>query len=102
MQVQLPPPHNPACTAVYAGSGPAIVSPRADGQYLIPQGEELVLHAAAQATTTRLYWYANDAFLGSTASDGKLAFAPPSGKVKIGCMDDQGQMTRIEVEVGYF
>jgi penicillin-binding protein 1C len=102
MQVQLPPPHNPACTAVYAGSGPSIVSPRADGQYLIPQGEELVLHAAAQATTTRLYWYADDNFLGSTTSDGKLAFAPPSGKVKIGCMDDQGQMSRIEVEVGYF
>lgn len=102
MQVQLPPPHNPACTAVFAGAGPSIVSPRADGKYLIPQGEGLVLHAAAAATTSRLYWYANDAFLGSTASDGKLAFTPPSGRVKIGCMDDQGQMARIEVEVGYF
>jgi penicillin-binding protein 1C len=102
MQVSLPPPHFEGCTAIFAGAGPSIVSPRADSKYLIPQGEGLVLHAAAEASTTRLYWYANDAFLGSTSSDGKLAFTPPSGKVKIGCMDDQGQMARIEVEVGYF
>ena len=102
LQVQLPPPHFEGCTAIFAGKGPAIVSPRADGEYLIPQGEGLVLQAAAPATTSRLYWYANDVFLGSTASDGKLAFTPPSGRVKIGCMDEQGQMARIEVEVGYF
>ena len=102
LQVPLPPPHAEQCTAVFAGAGPQIVSPRADGEYWVPDGESLVLHAAAPATSSRLYWYANDVFLGSTATDGKLAYTPADGRLRIACMDDQGQMARIAVRVRRF
>jgi penicillin-binding protein 1C len=100
--VVLPPPHNPNCAATYHGKGPTIVSPKRSGEYWLESGQSIVLQASVPPTVNQLFWFANNKFIGASAADGKLAYAPTEATLHIACMDDQGQKSEIAVELRYF
>jgi penicillin-binding protein 1C len=100
--VILPPAHAAHCTAKHGGEGPAIISPKQDGEYWVEAGQSMVLQANCSAAINHLYWFVNDQFVGATTATDKLAFTPTDGQTRIACMDDMGQKTEVKVTVRYF
>lgn len=98
------PKHNPSCTRIFQESGPRIVSPTDQSEYLIEKEEvqQLSLAAEVDENVKEMYWYINDRYIGM-AKIGTSFIAPvPAGQVKISCTDDQGRTSHISVKVTSF
>ena len=83
-----------------AGPGrPRILSPRGDRTYLsrvidrdnLERG--IVLRAQTAADATKIYWFADRVFLGTSASLEPLAWQPTPGSYRLRAMDDRGRST---------
>lgn len=74
---------------------PQIVSPIAGVSYVVAADalgvKTLPLQAHADAATRTLYWFADGAYVGSSAPGAALAYAPPhAGRVQLSVSDEQG------------
>lgn len=97
------PPHAPSCTHVSTASAPAITSPRRGVQYQLNTSTELPLKANADASVQRLYWFADGAYLGSSAPGAALNWTPARvGRVLLSVIDDQGGQDAREVDLATF
>jgi penicillin-binding protein 1C len=83
-----------------AGAGrPRILSPRGDRTYLSRAADSpsldrgIVLRAQAAADATKIYWFADRVFLGSSVSLEPLAWQPSPGSYRVRAMDDRGRST---------
>ena len=81
-----------------AGSArPRILSPRGDRTYLrraVDSGSAdrgIVLRAQAAADATKIFWFADRVFLGSSASLEPLAWQPSPGSYHVRAIDDRGR-----------
>jgi len=93
-----PPPAAGDCAARGATASlhpPQIVSPIAGLSYVVKAEElglkTLPLQAHADAASSRLYWFADGAYVGSSAPGASLAYAPAhSGTVQLTVSDERG------------
>jgi penicillin-binding protein 1C len=101
--VQLP-PHNPACEKQYSGSGPLILSPSADYEYLLEKGNEqaILLEAASGPQVSKHYWYVNGSFYKAVAPDEKVFFTPKGSKMEVSCVDDKGRKSEVKIFITYY
>jgi membrane carboxypeptidase/penicillin-binding protein PbpC len=84
------------------GEPPLILSPLANRLYLTGASSELggvLLKAKPAGGVTRLYWFCDEAFLGSTAAAEGLPWEPVPGRRKIRVVDDHGRAASVEVRV---
>jgi penicillin-binding protein 1C len=70
------PKHNPNCEIRYTDSGPVILSPSENYEYLIEKksNEEILLQAAPDASIRIHYWYINNKFYKSSPGEGIFLF----------------------------
>ncbi len=98
------PPHNPACTRVLRNASALKITYPVEGStYRLSRKDQTRLALTAQATsdTKTLYWYVNDALVSSTTPQQSVFCQPAAGKVKISCVDDQGRVQTVGVQVSY-
>ncbi|GAB3324164.1 penicillin-binding protein 1C [Larkinella ripae] len=95
------PPHNPACTRVFAQQGPQIVSPNDGSEYFINanQPQQLQLSCQADNEVKQVYWYLNDQLYRKAAPTEGVFFPPKPGALKISCADDKGRNTDIHITI---
>lgn len=96
------PPHNPACTRVFAGEGPDIVSP-SDGMtyYVVAAKQKICLQATSAAGVHDLFWYVDQRFIGRRAAAEKLFVSLHGGGHTITCVDDAGRTTSVRVTIRF-
>lgn len=101
ISTELPPPHNPACTRVFAGQPPRIVSPNMQSEYLLDlkAGDKIMLQCQASPEVRNVYWYINNLIYRAAAANEQLFCSPPKGIVKISCADDMGRNSDIFIKV---
>ncbi|MGD8307055.1 MAG: penicillin-binding protein 1C, partial [Ignavibacteria bacterium] len=104
IQVRMPPKHNAECTAMYTDSGPQIVSPSDNYEYLIEKnsGQEILLSAVSEGTVKTHYWFLNENYFAKSEPGERLFFKPKQGELKITCMDDMGRDQSIAVNIKYY
>jgi penicillin-binding protein 1C len=95
------PPHNRACTRVFAQQGPQIISPNDGSEYFINphQPQQLQLSCQADNEVKVVYWYLNDKLYRKAAPTEGVFFSPQAGSLKISCADDKGRNTDIRISV---
>lgn len=98
------PPHNPACEKQYTGSGPLILSPSPDFEYLIEKGNEqpILLEAASGPQVSKHYWYVNGSFYKAAEPDEKVFYTPTGSKLEVSCVDDKGRKSGVTVSVSFY
>jgi len=94
------PPHNPECPRVFAGEGPAILSPT-DGMtyYMVARGQQLFLQAGSSVDVRVHRWYVDDRYMGTRQPGEKLFLGIVEGKHAISCLDDRGRLSTVTIEV---
>jgi len=94
------PPHNPRCTRVFAGEGPAILSPL-DGMtyYQTSADQQLVFQASSSVEVQDHAWYLGDRYLGRWPSGGKTFLPLVAGAHTLTCVDDHGRRSQIRFVV---
>ncbi|MBL8000075.1 MAG: penicillin-binding protein 1C, partial [Candidatus Kapabacteria bacterium] len=99
--LDLPPPHNPMCTRVFADAAPTIVSPLDETTYIINRNaaEPLMLTASTASDVHRVYWYLNDKLVGTYPPRERVFVKPVYGENKISCSDDKGRNSDIRITV---
>ena len=92
------PPQNPSCTGAgqAAGDPPQITSPLRGSTYALrlqQQGmERIAFTVTADADTRTLYWFVDDAYIGSSKPGESLFWQPPAaGKYNVRVVDDHGR-----------
>jgi penicillin-binding protein 1C len=87
-----PPPHNPACPRIAAGSI-AITSPLSGKDYLLERGVDTKIRCAAHppADARTLYWYLNEAFIAHSPVGSAVFVVPAQGSNTLTCTDDLGR-----------
>ncbi|GAB3268173.1 penicillin-binding protein 1C [Larkinella harenae] len=95
------PPHNPACTRIFAQQGPQIVSPTEGSEYFInsKQPQQLQLSCQADNEVKQVYWYLNDKLYQKASPSEGVFFIPQPGALKISCADDKGRNTDIQIVI---
>lgn len=98
------PVHNPDCPRIFEESGPKIISPTDQAEYLIEKEEtaKLSLVAETDSRVREIYWYLNDRYMGSAKNGEDFVVEVPNGDVKISCTDDQGRTSHIRVRIKRF
>ncbi len=96
------PGHNPACSRVFAGEGPSILSP-SDRMtyYLVARKQQLVLQAGSSVDVRAHRWYMDDVYLGTNRPGERLFVHPRQGTHTIACLDDRGRLTSVQITVRY-
>ena len=99
-----PPIHNPDCSAIYAESGPKILSPSEDYEYFLEKDskQEILLLAASDSRVKTHYWYVNEKFLKKTKPGERVFFIPNEKELKITCLDDRGRDGSVHVSIKYY
>jgi len=98
------PPHNPRC-AMYSGSPCVeILYPTPDAKLFVPrdldaQLEKVTFRVAHQALKSRLYWYLDGHFLGTTHNRHVLAWSPRPGEHTLYVIDESGQDAKVSFSV---
>lgn len=85
------------------GEPPQILSPLANRRYLIGASSEpggIFLKAKPAGGVARLYWFCDEAFLGSAAAAEEMPWEPVPGRRKIRVVDDHGRSASVDVTVG--
>jgi penicillin-binding protein 1C len=86
------PTHNPACTQLFDGLSPVIISPANNREFFTDNEKvELLLQAKVQNDVKKLYWYVDNQFYKAVLPSAKLFFKPERGRIKISCSDDKGR-----------
>jgi len=92
------PPQNPSCTGAgqAAGDPPQITSPLRGSTYALrlqQQGmERIAFTVTADADTRTLYWFVDEAYIGSSKPGESLFWQPPAaGKYNVRVVDDHGR-----------
>lgn len=100
LPIKLIPPHFPKCERVMSGEAPIISSPL-EGltYYLEAEQPEVLFKASVQADITKVHWYINDKYFGSSHPAEQLFLRPPAGNLEITCTDDQGRSSQVWIEV---
>ncbi len=95
------PPHNPACTRVFAENGPVIVSPADGGEFFLSKigNQQLALRAQVPNGVQTVFWYVNDKLLRKASPTETVFFRPQPGRVTVACVDDQGRKAAVGVVV---
>lgn len=102
-----PPALSPACRSEGQGKTPDIISPRLGLVYRLRSHEpdkaqnRLALEASVDGDARRLFWFADQDFLGSTERGGALWWNPTAGRHLLQVMDDQGRSASRRVEIAY-
>jgi penicillin-binding protein 1C len=94
------PPHNPACTRVFSGDGPSIISPSERMTYFVfSRNQKLALQASSGLEVKEHLWYLNDRFLGKRKAGEKLLVSMADGNHTVLCMDDHGRSSTVHITV---
>jgi len=102
----VPPPYengSAGSDARSAGFPPDIVSPLANTTYVIRSGElsrrTIVLHAATDADSTELFWFADAVFVGRASPGQKLFWNPDAGTHLVTAVDSKGRSSSVRIAV---
>ncbi|MCW8804153.1 MAG: penicillin-binding protein 1C [Ignavibacteriaceae bacterium] len=100
----IPPQHNPNCTAKFAETGPKILSPSEDYEYLLEKNsrQEILLLAASDSRVKTHYWYINNKFFKKCEPGERIFFNPEEKDLKITCLDDKGRDRSVRINVKYY
>lgn len=94
------PPHNHLCNRIFAGDGPAIVSPSEQAIYFLVSGQQRLAFLASSGVDVKEYrWYLNDHFLGTGAPGERLFVAIEAGDHLVTCVDDHGRSSAVHIKV---
>jgi penicillin-binding protein 1C len=98
------PPPAGDCGQDWLGSPPQITSPYRGTRYALrlshPEQAQLSLVATVDADASKIYWFAGDAFLGSSNPRAALAWTPThAGHYVLSVVDDHGRQDSREVDV---
>jgi penicillin-binding protein 1C len=100
MNRTLTPPHNRACTRVFAGEGPTILSPSEGMTYfLTSRDQQLVLQAGSGVDVRDHRWYVDDRYLGKKRPGEKIFFTFAEGAHTVSCMDDRGRLSTVTLTI---
>ena len=87
------------------GDPPRLHSPLNNVVYtllLSKPDETIELSAAIDSSSERMYWFADDRYLGSNSRDASLAWRPPhGGTFALSVVDDQGRSAGRTVAVAF-
>jgi len=100
----VPPEHNPECSAGFGNSDLKIISPQPDYEYLIEKGsgKKILLQAVTGEKSKKIYWYVNDKLIASVKPNEKVYFTPTKENNKIFCIDDLGGKKSLSVKVKFY
>lgn len=94
------PPHNPACSRLFAGEGPKIISPTDEMTYFVVSPKQKVaLQASSGLDVAEHIWYLDDRFVGREKPGGKLFVSLHEGDHSVTCLDDRGRMSLVHITV---
>jgi penicillin-binding protein 1C len=94
------PPHNHLCNRVFAGEGPAIVSPSDETIYFLVSAQQRLAFLASSRVDVKYFrWYLNDRFLGAGAPGEKLFVSIDAGEHLVTCVDDHGRSSAVHIKV---
>ena len=84
-----------------SNEAPRIQSPLREHLYQIRNGsqEGLICKAKAAVGVTRVFWFGNGVFLGSTAANDAFVWKDATGACEIQVMDDRGMSDQVRVQV---
>jgi len=101
-----PPPFLPGAganleTLSRAGQPPQIVSPQPHQVFALRTGDDstVTLRAHAEADVTRLYWFADKTFLGTTVARDVFHWRPAPGSYRLLALDDHGRSGACSVTI---
>ncbi len=99
-----PPPYAPGAgveISARSGKPPLIVSPANGHVYAVQAGDTvngtIALQARSEADVTKIYWFADKAFLGSSVPREALQWRPTPGSYRIVALDDRGRSSACNV-----
>jgi len=96
------PTHNPACTRVFSGDGPSILSPSERMTYFIfSRNQKLSLQASSGLEVKEHLWYLNDRFMGRRKAGEKIFVSIADGEHTVLCVDDHGRASAVRITVKY-
>jgi penicillin-binding protein 1C len=94
------PQHNPFCTTVAAGDGPAILSPSGDMiYYLASRLQKISLLAAPGADVGVHFWYLDDRYIGRAKAGRAYFVGVGEGDHVVSCVDDRGRVGKVRITV---
>jgi penicillin-binding protein 1C len=87
-----------------AGQAPHIQSPLANTTYTLRAAhagaESIALNATADGAARSIYWFVDEAYVGTSGPDASLAWIPPSsGSFKVRAVDDRGRADSRELRI---
>jgi penicillin-binding protein 1C len=100
-----PPPYPPENSSNFKNSGypPRIRSPLDGGIYIIrketTKHNSIILEASSDGDSEKLFWFANDTFLGSGTPTSQIVWSPQPGEFQITTVDDKGRSSSIHITV---
>ena len=93
-----PPPYVKGCGMESRdddGSAPQIISPDSTVTYIMRNaghgGDRVPLEATVENSVKRIYWFADDAYIGQSSPNDIFLWAPTPGKFQIRAVDDNGR-----------
>ncbi len=98
------PEHFADCPQLASGSGPVIVSPSPNSEYVIrPEVElryqKILLDASVSNKTRNIYWFMNKRLIYSGSPAEKVFITPTPGNFTLVCTDDEGRSAEVKVTV---
>lgn len=101
-----PPPFLPSCNLVNqakSGNPPEITSPKTENTYAIQHlnknKNKIALTANAEGDTQKLYWFANEEFIGAANASESLLWELRQGNFVLRVIDDKGRSDTIDLKV---
>jgi len=97
----VPPSHNPNCDRLISQSGPQIISPLSNYEYIMDKNSpvEVVLQAASESRVRVHFWYINGVFYRKSTAGEKVFFKPRNALTKITCTDELGRSSHTKLKV---
>jgi penicillin-binding protein 1C len=94
-------PHNPKCSRIFEEQSLKITFPVNKSTYFVNPTEKQKLTLTCQTSNEieKVYWYANDRFLGQRKPSETILYDPQPGKNTIFCLDDKSHSNKIEIVV---
>jgi len=105
MPGELPPPHNPECTRVFAGNKPVIVSLSEGKEYLFSKKDgpcELQLACQTTGDVHKVFWFIDNRFVGEKVPNDQSRFPVAEGAHVVAVSDDKGRTSRIQIQVSAY
>jgi penicillin-binding protein 1C len=95
-----PPPHNPDCPRVFAGTGPVILSPSPQASYyLTSERQRLTLHASSGLDVHEHVWYVDREFRSRTKAGERVFIALDPGAHTLTCTDNKGRSSSVSITI---